>query len=68
MLARTSMKANYATLALALVLGLFPQTQQAEEITKIELPDMGDSSGTLMTPEEEKAFGEAFFRSLCIGA
>lgn len=64
MLARISMKVNYIALAMALVLGVFPPPQQAEEITKIELPDMGDSSGTLMTPEEEKAFGEAFFRSL----
>ena len=38
--------------------------QQASEIKKIELPDMGDSSGTLISPAEEKEFGEAFFRSL----
>jgi beta-barrel assembly-enhancing protease len=39
-----------------------PQTDNG--IKKIELPDMGDSSGTLMSPAEEKEFGEAFFRSL----
>ncbi|MDP2903891.1 MAG: M48 family metalloprotease, partial [Methylovulum sp.] len=50
--------------ALALSLAIFSASPQAEEITKIELPDMGDSSGTLITPEEEKEFGEAFFRSL----
>ncbi len=30
----------------------------------IELPDMGDSSGTLISPQEEKQLGDAFFRSL----
>jgi beta-barrel assembly-enhancing protease len=49
---------------LALSLALFAAPQQAVEINKIELPDMGDSSGTLITPAEEKEFGEAFFRSL----
>jgi len=49
---------------LALSLALFSAPQQAVEINKIELPDMGDSSGTLITPAEEKEFGEAFFRSL----
>ena len=39
-------------------------TQQPSAIKKIELPDMGDSSGTLISPAEEKEFGEAFFRSL----
>jgi predicted Zn-dependent protease len=53
-----------STITLALSLALFPAPQQAVEINKIELPDMGDSSGTLITPAEEKEFGEAFFRSL----
>ena len=39
-------------------------TQQPRAIKKIELPDMGDSSGTLMSPAEEKEFGEEFFSSL----
>ena len=51
-------------ITLTLSLSLFSPTQQAVETSKIELPDMGDSSGTLITPEEEKEFGEAFFRSL----
>ena len=38
--------------------------QEAIGINKIDLPDMGDSSGTLISPAEEKEFGEAFFRSL----
>ncbi|WP_411728359.1 M48 family metalloprotease [Methyloglobulus sp.] len=49
---------------LALVLVLFPVTQQADPVTKIDLPDMGDSSGTIISPAEEKELGEAFFRSL----
>jgi len=49
---------------LALCLIFFPVPQQATEIEKIQLPDMGDSSGTLITSEEEKELGEAFFRSL----
>ena len=38
--------------------------QNTSEIKKIDLPDMGDSSGTLITPAEETEFGEAFFRYL----
>jgi predicted Zn-dependent protease len=39
-------------------------TLSALEIDKIDLPEMGDSAGTLISPEEEKKLGEAFFRSL----
>ncbi|MDD5462157.1 MAG: M48 family metalloprotease [Methylococcales bacterium] len=53
-----------AVTLLALSLASFSAPQQAVEIKKIELPDMGDSSGTLITPAEEKEYGEAFFRSL----
>lgn len=55
-------KTFVATLALSL--SVFSAALYAVEANKIELPDMGDSSGTLITPEEEKEFGEAFFRSL----
>lgn len=55
---------RYFLKVLTLSLLLFPTPHQAGEITKIELPDMGDSSGTIITPEEEKQLGEAFFRSL----
>lgn len=58
------MKFKPAAISLALSLALFSASQQAVETNKIELPDMGDSSGTLITPEEEKELGEAFFRSL----
>ncbi|MGZ8242216.1 beta-barrel assembly-enhancing protease [Methylomagnum sp.] len=30
----------------------------------IELPDIGDPTGTLMTPQQEAALGEAFYRGL----
>ena len=30
----------------------------------IRLPDIGDSSGRVITPTQEKELGEAFFRSL----
>ena len=58
------MKFKPSAITLALSLALFPAPQQAVEITKLDLPDMGDSSGALITPAEEKEFGEAFFRSL----
>ncbi len=55
---------KYFFFIIALSLLFFPAPQQAIEISKIELPEMGDSSGTIITPEEEKQLGEAFFRSL----
>ncbi|MEY3807245.1 MAG: hypothetical protein RI893_221 [Pseudomonadota bacterium] len=58
------MKFKLSAMTLALSLTLYPATQQAVEITKIDLPDLGDSSGTLISPAEEKEFGAAFFRSL----
>lgn len=58
------MKFKPAVIPLALSLALFTAPPQAIEIAKIELPDMGDSSGTLLSPMEEKELGEAFFRSL----
>ncbi|MGB4499088.1 MAG: M48 family metalloprotease [Methylococcaceae bacterium] len=39
-------------------------TISALEIDKLDLPEMGDSAGTLISPDEEKKLGEAFFRSL----
>jgi len=58
------MKFKPSALTLALSLVLFPATQQAIEIDKIQLPDMGDSSGALITPAQEQELGAAFFRSL----
>jgi predicted Zn-dependent protease len=36
----------------------------ALELDKLNLPEMGDSAGTLISPQEEKQLGEAFFRGL----
>ncbi len=49
---------------LALALSSFCVQPQATEIEKIQLPDMGDSTGTLISPAQEKELGDAFFRSL----
>jgi len=49
---------------LFLALSSFCIQPQAIEIEKIRLPDMGDSSGTLISPAQEKELGDAFFRSL----
>lgn len=43
---------------------LYSAPQQAVEIEKIQLPDMGDSAGAIISPAQEKEFGEAFFRHL----
>ncbi|MCK4842497.1 MAG: M48 family metallopeptidase [Methylococcales bacterium] len=55
---------KFTNIILVLTLSLFPSQQYATEINKIQLPDMGDSSGTLITPIQEKKLGDAFFRSL----
>lgn len=39
-------------------------TPKAIEIEKLELPEMGDSAGTLISPIEEQQLGAAFFRNL----
>ncbi|NOR68543.1 MAG: M48 family metalloprotease [Methylomarinum sp.] len=49
---------------LFLTLSIFSVQQHAVEINKIQLPDMGDSSGTLISPAQEQELGDAFFRSL----
>lgn len=51
-------------LIFSLGLALFSSSQQAVEIEKMQLPDMGDSAGTIISPAQEKEFGEAFFRNL----
>ncbi len=49
-------------LCLIFSLLLAPTTASADN--PLNLPDMGDSSGSLLTPVEEQQLGEAFFRSL----
>lgn len=56
------MKLNSLTLAIALC--LYPAARQAVEIEKIQLPEMGDSSGSLISPIQENELGAAFFRDL----
>ncbi|MBS4052487.1 MAG: M48 family metallopeptidase [Methylomonas sp.] len=56
------MKSSALTIAIAL--SLFPALPRAVEIEKIQLPDMGDSSGALISPIEEQEFGASFFRNL----
>ncbi len=55
---------NLKPLCFAIALTLLPVTPRAIEIEKLQLPDMGDSSGTLISPMEEQEFGAAFFRHL----
>lgn len=43
---------------------LYSQSLTAVEAEKFDLPDMGDSTGALISPIQEKELGEAFFRSL----
>ncbi len=51
-------------LLLGMALSFFYTSLQAELPTKIHLPDLGDSSGRLISPIQEQALGAAFFRSL----
>ncbi len=55
------MKLNSLFLALAIAL---PSAAFAVDIDQIELPEMGDSSGALISPLQEQELGEAFFRNL----
>lgn len=55
------------TLTIAVLTGsfaLFSTALHATEPHKIHLPDMGDSSGTLISPTKEQELGASFFRSL----
>ncbi|MDD2762181.1 MAG: M48 family metalloprotease [Methylomonas sp.] len=52
------------SLSIAIAFCLLPTSPRAIEIEKIQLPDMGDSSGALISPAEEQQLGAAFFRNL----
>ncbi|MGD0958296.1 MAG: M48 family metalloprotease [Methylomonas sp.] len=56
------MRINALLLSIALILVSTPQ--HAVELEKIQLPDMGDSSGAIISPAQEKELGESFFRDL----
>ncbi len=53
------MKAHYLPLITSL---LFSAPLAYSE--NLQLPDMGDSTGTLISPAQEKALGQSFFRSI----
>jgi len=55
---------NSKNFVLFLSLCVFCAKPVATEIEDINLPDLGDSSGTLISPAQEKELGDAFFRSL----
>ncbi len=42
----------------------FASFSHAKETLDLQLPDLGDSSEKIISPEQDKALGEAFFRSL----
>ncbi|MCD2451231.1 M48 family metalloprotease [Methylicorpusculum oleiharenae] len=50
--------------AVYLVLATYSAAALDLEPEKFNLPDIGDSSGTLISPVQEQELGEAFFRSL----
>ena len=52
------------SLILTFALNFCAMPLYAELPTKIHLPDLGDSSGRLISPIQEQALGAAFFRSL----
>ncbi len=55
---------NLRALTIAIAL-CFPSTSpKAIEIEKLQLPEMGDSAGALISPIEEQELGAAFFRNL----
>ncbi len=60
----TAMNFRKTLLASLLVTSILPTPNFAEGIDDLILPDMGDSSGTLITPLQEQEMGAAFFRSL----
>ena len=58
------MKLKLSLLTVGLALALFSPLSQTADIEKIQLPDMGDSSGRLISPAQERELGESFFRQL----
>jgi len=55
---------KFKSLAFTLALGLHSASPQAVDIEKIQLPDMGDSAGAIISPIQDKELGSAFFRNL----
>ncbi|MGY6274179.1 M48 family metalloprotease [Methylomonas sp. MgM2] len=55
---------NLKALTVAIASSLLITTSNAIEIEKLQLPEMGDSAGALISPVEEQELGAAFFRNL----
>ena len=53
-----------ANIASILLLSSIASSMAVAKIDEVQLPDMGDSSGTLISPIQEKELGDSFFRSL----
>lgn len=58
------MKLKPFILSIGLVFALISPLSHGTDVEKIQLPDMGDSTGTLISPAQEHELGEAFFRQL----
>lgn len=56
-------KSLLAIVLMAAQSGILPPTARGE-LPNIELPDIGDPTGTLMTPQQESELGAAFYRNL----
>ena len=53
-----------ANIASILLLSSIASSIVVAKIDEVQLPEMGDSSGTLISPIQEKELGDSFFRSL----
>jgi beta-barrel assembly-enhancing protease len=55
---------KFKSIPFAIALSLLSPALLAVDIEKIQLPEMGDSAGALISPIQEKELGESFFRNL----
>lgn len=58
------MKASKQLFVTLLIFKLLFSSGNVIAANELQLPDMGDSTGTLISPAQEKALGESFFRSI----
>ena len=55
---------KYKSIVVAVLLSLMHSHSMAVDIDKLQLPEMGDSAGSLISPLEERMLGASFFRNL----
>jgi len=55
---------SIVAILLSVLIAIAPYQQSAFAENEILLPDMGDPTGALITPVQERLLGAAFFRSL----